>query len=130
MAYKNGKPWATDVMKTTGAAAKLSLVSNVKKIANDGKELAFITLRVEDKNGLMVPGSHPKIRFTVEGRGEIVATDNGDATSFESFQSRDKAAFNGMALVIVKAKKGAGGSLKIKAAADGLQAAQTEILVQ
>ncbi|WP_300600032.1 beta-galactosidase GalB [Niabella sp.] len=129
VAYKQGKPWATDVVKTTGASAKLSLTSNMKKIAGDGIGLAFITLRVEDKNGRMVPRSHPKIRFGVEGPGEIVATDNGDATSFESFQSPEKSAYNGMALVIVKAKKGAKGAIKIKAEADGLTAAQTSVLI-
>lgn len=130
VAYKNGKPWATDVMKTTGAAAKLSLAANVKKIANDGKDLAFITLRVEDRAGLTVPRTHPEIRFVVEGPGEIVATDNGDATSFESFQSHEKSAYNGMALVIVKAKKGAKGTVKVKALSDGLTSGQTTVVVK
>jgi len=35
--------------------------------------------------------------------GEIVATDNGDPTSFESFQAPERKAFNGLALVIVRA---------------------------
>lgn len=129
IAYKNGKQWATDRVSTTGDAAKLSLSSNVKKVAGNGQALAFITLRVEDKDGRIVPRSNPKIRFSVEGPGEIVATDNGDATSFESFQSPDKSAYNGMALVIVKAKKGAKGVLKIKAAADGLTAGQTTVQI-
>lgn len=127
IAYKNGKRWATDEEKTTGTATKLSLKSNVEKIVNDGKDLAFITLRVEDKKGLMVPRSNPEIHFEIEGPGEIVATDNGDATSFESFQSHDKKAFNGMALMIVKAKKGAKGIIKITVKADGLESGKTEI---
>ncbi|MCD2421841.1 DUF4982 domain-containing protein [Niabella pedocola] len=127
VAYKNGKYWATDVVKTTGDAAKLSLNSNVTKIIGD--ELAFITVRVEDQNNRMVPRSHPKIRFRVEGPGELVATDNGDATSFESFQSPEKSAYNGMALVIVKAKKGAKGLVRIKAEADGLTMGLTTVSV-
>lgn len=127
IAYKNGKRWATDEEKTTGTATKLSLKSNVEKIVNDGKDLAFITLRVEDKKGLMVPRSNPEIHFEIEGPGEIVATDNGDATSFESFQSHDKKAFNGMALMIVRAKKGAKGIIKITVKADGLESGKTEI---
>ncbi|HWU41945.1 MAG TPA: DUF4982 domain-containing protein, partial [Bdellovibrio sp.] len=121
VAYKNGKEWATDKVKTTGEAAKLSLEADNNTIANDGNDLAFITVRVEDKDGLMVPRSHPEIQFAIEGPGEIVATDNGDATSFESFQSHQKKAYNGMALVIVKAQKGAKGSIKVKASGAGLQ---------
>ncbi|MBO9593939.1 MAG: DUF4982 domain-containing protein [Niabella sp.] len=128
IAYKNGTYWATDVVQTAGEASKLALKSNVKKIA--GNDLAFITVRVEDYQSRMVPRSHPKIRFRIEGPGEIVATDNGDATSFESFQSPEKSAYNGMALVMVKAKKGAKGLVKIKAEADGLAAGQTTVMVE
>lgn len=124
IAYKNGKQWATDVMKTTGEASKLALSVDRNKIASDGADLAFVTVRVEDQNNLMVPRSHPLIHFTVEGPGEIVATDNGDATCFTSFQSTQREAYNGMALVIVKAKKGAKGSLKVKALSDGLQSGE------
>lgn len=130
VAYKQGRPWATDIVKTAGVSARLSLASNVKSIAGNGMDLAFITLRVEDINGRLVPRSHPKIRFQVEGPGEIVATDNGDATSFESFQSPEKTAYNGMALVIVKAKQGAKGPIKIKAEADGITGGQTTIPVK
>ncbi|MCF3108188.1 DUF4982 domain-containing protein [Niabella sp. CC-SYL272] len=125
--YKNGKYWATDAVQTTGDAVKLSLSNHVKKIT--GNDLAFITVRVEDADNHMVPRSHPKIRFRIEGPGEIVATDNGDATSFESFQSTEKSAYNGMVLVIVKAKKGAKGSIRIKAEADGLTAGQASVLI-
>ena len=103
VAYKNGKRWATDTVKTTGAAAKLLLSADRNKIAADGKDLSFITVTVADKSGMQVPRSNNRIKFSVEGPGEIVATDNGDATSFESFQSPERNAFNGLALVIVRA---------------------------
>ncbi len=86
VAYKNGKQWATDVMKTTGPAAKLTLKADRATIAADGQDLSFVTVTVADKNGLLVPQSKNHIKFAISGPGEIVATDNGDATSFESFQ--------------------------------------------
>jgi beta-galactosidase len=127
VAYKNGKEWATDVVKTTGVASKLNTVSDRNKIASDGVDLAFITVKVQDKDGLTVPRSHPLIRFEIEGPGEIVATDNGDQTSFVPFQSHEREAFNGMALVIVKAKKGASGSFKVKAVSNDLQSGEIVI---
>lgn len=129
IAYKNGKQWATDVMKTTGEAAKLTLSVDRNKIASDGADLAFVTLRVEDQNNLMVPRSHPLIRFAVEGPGEIVATDNGDAICYTSFQSTQREAYNGMALVIVKAKKGTKGSFKVKASSDGFQTGEVAVRI-
>lgn len=121
VAYKNGKEWAKDSMKTTGNAAQLSLTADRADIHNDGKDLSFITTRVTDSSGLLVPRSSNSIHFSIEGPGEIVATDNGDATSFESFQSPIRHAYNGMALVIVRAKPGQGGEIHLKAEAKGLK---------
>ena len=121
VAYKNGKKWATDVMKTTGPAAKLTLQADRAKIAADGQDLSFVTVTVADKDGLLVPRSKNHIKFAVEGPGEIVATDNGDATSFEPFQAPEHNAFNGLALVIVRAKAGQPGTFTVKAEADGLK---------
>jgi beta-galactosidase len=120
ISYKNGKEWATDVIKTTGNATQLKLSTDRNKIANNGSEYAFITVKVLDKDGLTVPRSHPLLKFEIEGPGEIVVTDNGDATSFVPFKSHEREAFNGMALVIVKAKKGAKGNFKVKAVSKGL----------
>lgn len=128
VAYKDGKEWAKDVVKTTGEAAKLGLSADRATIKDDGKDLSFLTLRIEDKDGLTVPRSQNAVRFSVQGPGEIVATDNGDATSFESFQSPDRKAYNGLALVIVRAKPGQAGTIRVKAESEGLKA--TEVAVE
>ena len=118
--YKKGKQWATDIMKTTGVASKLTLSADKNMITTNGTDLVFVTVKVQDNEGLTVPRSHPLIKFVIDGPGEIVATDNGDATSFVPFKSHEREAFNGMALVIVKAKKGAKGNFKVKAVSKGL----------
>jgi len=127
VAYKNGKKWATDIMKTTGPATKLTLSADRKKIRADGQDLSFITVTVADKKGLLVPRSKNHIQFQIEGPGEIVATDNGDATSFESFQAPEHNAYNGLALVIVRTKPGQPGTIKLTATADGLASASIKI---
>jgi beta-galactosidase len=124
VAYKNGKKWATDVMKTTGPAAKLKLQADRNKIMADGQDLSFVTVTIVDKDGLLVPRSANRIHFDISGPGEIVATDNGDATSFESFQSHDRNAFNGLCLVIVRAKAGESGKITLRAASEGLATAE------
>jgi beta-galactosidase len=120
VAYRAGKKWATDAVKTSGPAAKLTLAADRSTIAADGKDLSFITVTVADKKGELVPRSHNHIQFEIEGPGKIVAADNGDATSFESFQSPERKAFNGLALVIVRAKVGEAGKIKLIAKADEL----------
>lgn len=127
IAYKNGKKWATDSVETTGPAAKLTLQADRKSITADGLDLSYITVTVTDKNGLLVPRSQNHIHFTIEGPGEIVATDNGDATSYESFQGHEHNAFNGLALVIVRSQSGQPGAIKLSVTAEGLKPASLKI---
>ena len=74
----------------------------VPTISADGADLSFVTVRVVDSAGVPAPRANNRIRFTIDGPGEIVATDNGDPTSFMPFQSHEREAFNGLALAIVK----------------------------
>lgn len=113
IAYKNGKKWAEDLVKTTENASKLNVAADHSTIKADGEDLVFITVKITDKNGLMVPNANNLIHFKLEGEGEIVATDNGNPADLNSFASLDRNAFNGMALAIIKAKKGHKGVLKL-----------------
>lgn len=128
--YKNGKVWATDIVKTTGAEAKLKMAADRTEVLADDVDLVFVTVDVTDNNGLVVPRSNPLVKFSIEGAGEIVATDNGDATSFVPFQSTERPAFNGKVLVIVKAKKDQKGQFTVKAESGGLQGASTTIRIK
>jgi beta-galactosidase len=121
VAYKDGKEWTRETVRSAGAAAALQAAADRASIAADGRDLSFITVRIVDKDGVTVPRAHGRVRFTVEGPGELVATDNGDPTSFESFQSPQRAAFNGLVLGIVRASAGAGGAIRVRIEADGLR---------
>jgi len=127
IAYKKGKEWADDTVKTTGAAAKLLIKPDREMIRADGADLSFVTVTVADKAGLLVPRSKNQIQFEIAGPGEIAAVDNGDATSFEPFQAKERNAYNGLALVIVRSKAGEGGEITLKATSPGLENAQTTI---
>jgi beta-galactosidase len=127
VAYKDGMPWATETVKTTGEANRLLLSPDRSTIAGDGHDLSFVKLTVADADGLMVPRSKNLVHFTISGPGEIVATDNGDPTDLSSFQSGDRKAFNGLALVIVKAKRGQTGPITVTAKSDGLAEAAVTI---
>jgi beta-galactosidase len=127
IAYKNGKKWAEDVVKTTDAPARLEASADRNEIRADGKDLAFITVRVTDKNGLTVPRANNPITFEIEGPGEIVATDNGDPTNFVPFPAHEREAFNGLALVIVRFNERASGSMTVKTTSPGLKGTQVAI---
>ena len=114
-------------MRTTGSAARLALKSDRATVRADGQDLAFVTVTIADKTGLLVPRSKNRIRLELTGPGEIVAVDNGDATSLESFQSPERNAFNGLCLVIVRTRAGKAGAIKLRAQSEGL--AGTEVII-
>jgi len=127
IAYKAGKKWAEEVVKTTGEAFQLKATADRNRIFADGKDLCFITIQITDKEGLLVPGSNNPIEFSIDGPGEIVATDNGDSYNFESFASHKREAFNGLAMVIVRSKAGEKGKIIVNAKSNGLKETQVEI---
>jgi beta-galactosidase len=127
VAYKDGKEWARDTVKTAQPPAALEAKADRNTIAADGQDLSFITVRVTDANGVTAPRADQRIRFTVEGAGELVATDNGDPTNLESFKSPERAAFNGLALAIVRAKPGQKGAITVRASAQGLRGAEVQL---
>lgn len=127
VAYRNGRKWAEDVVRTTGAAAKLTLQADRASVRADGQDLSFVTVTVADKDGLLVPRSKNRLRFEISGPGEIVAVDNGDATSLESFQSKERNAYNGLCLVIIRTKAGQPGQIRLKAQGDKLAGAAVSI---
>ena len=125
IAYKNAKKWVEGFIRTTDNAAQLLISADRKVINANGKDLTFITVKITDKNGLIVPDANNKVVFTIEGPGEIIATDNGDPASLVSFASNEREAYFGLLLAIVRSGKA--GIIKISAKSPGLKKATIEI---
>ncbi|MDI1319542.1 MAG: glycoside hydrolase family 2 TIM barrel-domain containing protein, partial [bacterium] len=128
--YKKGAKWAEAVQRTAGPAARLVLAADRATVRADGRDLSFVTVTVTDKDGLMAPRAGNALKFTLTGPGEIIATDNGDATSFESFQSPERKAYNGLALVVIRTKAGEPGALTLHAESAGLASAEIKLTSQ
>ena len=108
-------------------ASKIALSADRTEVTPDGEVLAFVSLSVCDAAGRVVPCSNQFVKFSVEGAGEIVSTDNGNAIDYTPFQSHERNAYNGHALVIVRAKKGGTGKIVVRAESDGLKPASIEL---
>src|SRR5262249_12134704 len=124
VAYKRGKKWAEDVVRTTGAAARVALKADRATIKADSWDLSFVTVTITDKEGLLVPRAKDRLAFAISGPGEIVAVDNGDATDHEPFQSTERNAYNGLCLVIIRAKSRQPGQITLRARSDRLTTAE------
>jgi len=126
-AYKDGKPWASASTRTANAPALLEAKADRGTMAGDGRDLSFVTVRVLDRNGVAVPNANNRIHFSIEGPGEIVATDNGDPTDMDAFPSHDRRAFGGLALAVVRGVPGRSGAITLHANADGVKGTRVTI---
>ncbi|MDO9376601.1 MAG: glycoside hydrolase family 2 TIM barrel-domain containing protein [Ferruginibacter sp.] len=125
---KRGKIVLEKEISTAGKAAKIMLTADRSLISNGGDDLSFITAKIVDANGVMVPDATNQVTFKITGSGTLAATDNGSQTSLESFQSPKRKAFNGMCLAIVR---GSGaGEISVTASANGVTSAALQITVE
>lgn len=115
-----GKEVLTKVIKTAGAPARIFLKADREVIKADGKDLSFITVKIVDSVGAMVPHADNLIHFEIEGDAFIAGVDNGDPTNLASFKANQRKAFNGLALAILQAKE-TPGEVKFTASADGMK---------
>ncbi|SDW34601.1 beta-galactosidase [Lutibacter oricola] len=106
--YKDGKQVLEKQINTAGKPAKVSLKVDRREINANGEDLAYVTVRIEDKNGNLCPNATNLVNFSVKGAGELVGVDNGNQISLESFQANHRKAFSGMCLAILKSSKTSG----------------------
>ncbi len=130
VAYKNGKKWAEDVVETSGVPAQIEATADRETIAGDGRDLAYVTIRVLDKKGRFVPTADNRLKFSVSGAAEIVGVCNGDPTDHDSMKGDTIRAFSGMAQVILRSKRDASGKATLKISAAKLPAKTLEIKVE
>lgn len=120
IAYKNGQKWAEELVETTGKPAALQVTAEKTELKNDGTDLSFIRVAVVDSQGRVVPRSKNHLKFSVTGPAEIIATDNGDATSLLPFQLSERDAYNGLALVILRSQYMKQGKVVLSVESKGL----------
>jgi beta-galactosidase len=112
----NGYPKMEKTVKTVGKPHHIELSTYRISLAADGKDLAYVTVKVVDKGGNLCPLDGRLMTFSVEGAGSYRASANGDPTCLDIFHEPQMHAFNGMLTVIVQAGETPGNvTLKVKA---------------
>jgi beta-galactosidase len=130
VASKGGQVVATDIVKTAGDPAQITLTPDREKIAADGQDISFVKVTILDKDGNVCPNADNLIKFDVNGSAaDIAGLDNGDATDLEPFQGKQHKAYHGLALAVLKSHYDATGPVTLTASADGLPSASTVVTV-
>ncbi len=123
VAFKDGKEVASDLLRTAGKPAKISLKADRTGLTDNWDDVAHVEVRVTDADGVEVPTASNKITFTVEGPGKIIGVDNGSIVSHERFQASERSAFQGRVLAILRGTQEQG-KVVFKASSEGLEGAE------
>ncbi len=123
-----GRPVAEKKKYTAGKAYKIELIPDRDVITADGKDLAYINVRVVDKQGNIVPLDSRMIQFEASGAGRYKASANGDPTSLDLFHLPQMPLFNGQLTALVQSDNKPG-VIRFKAKAKGVKSAVLEIKV-
>ena len=136
---ENGKEAETKVIRTAGKPDHVELIvdrSTLDKTpvdangnATDSPDLAFVTVRVVDKNGNLCPDADNQLKFNVKGAAKFNSCCNGDATSTEVFTNPTMKAFHGQLVVVVEAGK-LTGNATLTVSGNGIKTGKTTITVK
>ncbi|MDE6525653.1 MAG: DUF4982 domain-containing protein [Muribaculaceae bacterium] len=116
-------------VNTAGRPAALRLEANRQKLQANGDDLVYFTVTVVDSKGNPVPTAGNTVKFEVSGSGTFEATANGDPTCLMPFQKPEMKLFSGAATVIARSAT-TPGTLKLRATARGLKAAEATVEVR
>lgn len=114
---------------TASNPSMLQMSIDAAELAADGQSIAHVELQLTDADGNPVyPGEYP-VRLSVEGPGEILGLENGNAQDLEPYSSRTRNTFRGKLLAYVRTTTEPG-RLIVTAESEGLEPAQAVITVK
>lgn len=130
VAYNDkGEAVAEKEIHTAGKPYQIKLTTDRNYIKADGKDLAYITVEVVDKEGNVCPNVNDLVQFEVKGAGKFRASANGDATSLDLFHEPKMHLFNGKLMAIVQASEKTG-EIIFKAKSQKIKGNQIKIQVK
>lgn len=122
----NGIVVVTDEIATAGAPAKLMLQAERTELPNDWDHAVYVRAFITDAKGTINPNANHKVKFSITGPGKIIAVDNGDITSHESFQANERSTYHGTCIAILQATADTG-AITLTATAENLNEASVTI---
>ena len=126
---EQGNPVAEKTVRTAGKPHHIELVTDRSSLQADGKDLAYVTLRIVDKDGNLCPNDGRLVSFKVKGAGKYRASANGDPTCLDLFHKPEMHAFGGMLTVIVQSGE-KNGEIELQATAKGIKTGTIRIPVK
>ena len=127
IAYSNGEETARTALCTASGPLHLEVEADRPEIAADDTDLAYVTVRLTDADGVVNSMANRLVEVTVEGPGAVQGFASADHQSTEPFGSTTCTTYDGQALAVIRPT--GPGTIDLSFTADGLDPAACRLTV-
>ncbi len=124
---EKGREAEVKEMHTAGKPHHIELSADRGVIGADGRDIAFVNVRVVDKEGNLCPHDSREISFSVKGAGHYKAAANGNPVCLIPFQSASMPLFSGQLTALVQSAE-TPGDILFEASAKGVKKARITLI--
>ena len=124
-----GKVADSAVVRTAGKPHHIVLCTDCEGLIPDGKDIAYVTASVVDKDGNLCPLANDMMTFSVTGAGSFRAAANGDPTCLLPFHEPRMNAFSGKLSILLQSGE-TSGNIILTVKAKGLRPATITVPVK
>ena len=124
-----GKVADSAVVRTAGKPHHIVLCTDCEGLIPDGKDIAYVTASVVDKDGNLCPLANDMMTFSVTGAGSFRAAANGDPTCLLPFHEPRMNAFSGKLSILLQSGE-TSGNINLTVKAKGLRPATITVPVK
>ncbi len=118
-----GNAVASKELVTAGEPYRIVLTPSRTELASDGRDVAYVNVKLVDKKGNPCPTDSRMLKFSVSGAGaRYRAAANGNAADINPFHEPQMPLFNGQLTVLVQSTETAGPAT-LKVTGKGLKSA-------
>ncbi len=129
VAYEGGTPVADASVFTAGEPHHIVLETTSASLCADGRDIAYVTATVVDREGHPCPHDGRLLHFRVKGAGTFRAAANGDPTCLDLFHKPAMHAFGGKLSVLVQSGEKPGRAV-LEVSAPGLRTGRISLPVR
>jgi len=127
IAYSNGEETARTALRTASGPLHLEVEADRTELTDGDTDLAYVSVRLTDANGVVNPVANRPIEVTVEGPGVIQGFASADHQSTEPLGSSTCSTYDGQALAVIRPT--GPGVVELTFTADGLDPTACRLIV-
>ncbi len=129
VSYEDGKETGRFSLVTAGEEIRLCAEADKTVLRADGEDLAFITVKLTDQDGVENLSASRKVTVSVNGAGSLAGFGSADPQSLRSYDDTEWETYDGYVMAVVRSGEQAG-RIEVVVAAEGCQEKHIEIEVR